>query len=157
MIIDTLDNWLNYPLGDAWKKAFDFLQTLTPESEEKKYNIQGDDIFAQIFSYETCAPETTEIETHEKYVDIQMVLSGGEKMECAARDGLAISIPYDSAQDVAFYKSLKPRPTQVEIIPGTFVMFFPHDAHMPELMRNGKAEIVKKVVVKVNVELLSFK
>ena len=154
MIIDTVDNWQHYPLGAAWKEVFNFLQTLTPDSEEKKYTIGDDDIFAQISSYKTCAPETTELETHDKYVDVQMVLSGGEKMECAPRAELEISVPYDSDRDVAFYKSLDPRPIQVEMVPGTFVMLFPHDAHMPELMRGGKAELVKKVVVKINAELL---
>lgn len=35
-----------------------------------------------------------------------------------------------------------------------FIIFFPHDAHMPYLMIGNKSEQVKKVVVKIKVKLL---
>ena len=39
--------------------------------------------------------------------------------------------------------------------PGTFVMFYPHDAHMPGLVFGDKPELIKKVVVKIKKELLA--
>ncbi len=154
MIIDKLKNWPLYPLGSAWQKAFEFLATLTPESAEKKYTIQGDDIFAMVMSYETQSPETAILESHQQYVDIQAVLVGAERFECAPTEGLEIETPYDAKKDVVFYQRNSPRPIQVNIFPGTFILLYPQDAHMPTLMVNDQPEQVKKVVIKIKLELL---
>ncbi|MBU1928128.1 YhcH/YjgK/YiaL family protein [bacterium] len=39
--------------------------------------------------------------------------------------------------------------------PETFVMLYPHDAHMAGLMIDVKPEFIKKVVVKIKKELLT--
>jgi YhcH/YjgK/YiaL family protein len=154
MIIDRLENWEHYHFGPAWKRAFEFLMTLTPGAEVKKYSLQGEEIFAQVASYETRTPETAVLETHRKYVDIQTVLSGSEKMECFSREGLAVDTPYDESKDAEFYKCSSPGPTRIDLSPGTFVMLYPQDAHMPGLMIEEKPELIKKVVVKIDLELL---
>ncbi|MGC9329842.1 MAG: YhcH/YjgK/YiaL family protein, partial [Candidatus Hinthialibacter sp.] len=76
MIFDEMGYWENYPLGPAWETAFTFLKTLAPDAEEKKYPIEGDDIFARVMSYETKPREEAVLEAHMKYVDIQTVLYG---------------------------------------------------------------------------------
>jgi len=45
MIIDDLCNYKNYHFGPAWEVAFNFLSSLTIDSTEQKYQLQGDDIF----------------------------------------------------------------------------------------------------------------
>ena len=35
MIIDKVEHFQDYPFGSAWKRAFEFLSTLTPETEDK--------------------------------------------------------------------------------------------------------------------------
>ncbi len=155
MIIDKLTNWNLYQSGPACKLAFDFLNALTPEAEEKKYILQGDDIFAIVMSYETKSPELALLETHRKYVDIQAVLSGGERFECFSKDELVVDVPYDETRDAEFYKRTAPGPVSINALPGTFIMLFPQDAHMPGLMIDEKAERVKKVVVKIKVDLLA--
>ncbi len=154
MIIDKLENWKHYHFGSAWTKAFEFLFTLSPDAEEKKYTIQGDDIFAIVMSYDTCSPETSLFESHQKYVDIQTVLIGSERFECSFTDTLSVQTPYDDATDVQWYKRIIPGQTRVDVCPDTFVMLYPHDAHMAALMTDEKSEHVKKVVVKIKAELL---
>ncbi len=155
MIIDTLENWQHYHYGAGWGHAFEFLQSLTANSEERRYDIQGDEIYAQVMSYETRAPQTAVLETHRKYVDIQAVLNGGERIECFAREGLEIDQPYNEAKDAEFYRRISPGPTRVDLFPGSFITFFPHDAHMPGLIIGEESEMVKKVVIKIRVELLA--
>jgi len=46
-------------------------------------------------------------------------------------------------------------PVCIDLSPGTFVMLFPHDAHMPSLAIEERPESVKKVVIKMNVALLA--
>ena len=154
MIIDKLENWPLYPFGSAWQTAFEFLATLTPESEEKKYTLQGDDIFAMVMSYQTQTPDTALLESHQKYVDIQAVLIGGERFECAPSEGLEIETPYDAKKDVVFYDPTSPRPVKVNIFPGTFIMLYPEDAHMPTLITHELPEQIKKVVIKIKLERL---
>jgi len=155
MIIDKLTFWENYQFGPAWKLAFEFLTSLTSDTDEKKYNLQGEDVFAIVMSYETKNPESALLETHRKYIDIQTVLMGGERIECFSRDELIVDTPYDESKDAEFYKRTCPGATRVDVFPGTFVMFFPQDAHMPALMIDEKPERIKKVVVKINVDLLA--
>ncbi len=154
MIIDRLENAKQYHFGPAWTKAFEFLNTLSPETEEKRYTIDGDNIFAIVMSYDTCTAETSLFESHQKYVDIQTVLIGAEGFECSFTNTLSSQTPYDDTKDVQWYKRTIPGQTRVEVCPDTFVMLYPHDAHMAALMTNEKPEHVKKVVVKIKKELL---
>ena len=155
MIVDKLENWKHYPFGAAWKHCVDFLTSLTPDSDEKKYTLQGDEIFARVMSYKTRTPETAVLETHRNYVDIQTVLSGGERIEWFYKDGLTVDTPYDELKDAEFYTRVGTGPAHVDVFPGTFVMLFPQDAHMPALMLEEKPELIKKVVVKIKKELLT--
>lgn len=154
MIIDKLENFEHYHFGAAWQKAFAFLKSLSPDSQERRYLIEGEDIFALVMSYETFAPESALFEAHRDYVDIQTVISGGEGFECAFKSDLTIETPYDAAVEAEFYKRTSPGQTRVNVFPGTFVMLYPHDAHMPGLMIGDEARLVKKVVVKIKKELL---
>jgi len=153
MIIDTLENWDYYHFGPAWKTAFDFLRTLSPGSEERKYAIDGSNMFAEIACYETISKETTSFESHRKYIDIQTILTGAEIIEVTPSAGLTVNTPYNDTNDVEFYNYSKTL-TKINLYPGTFTMLFPHDAHMPGLTPQGKPEQVKKVVVKIKKELL---
>lgn len=154
MIIDRLENSKHYHFGSAWTKAFEFLNTLSADAQERRYTIDGDDIFAIVMSYDTCTAESSLFESHQKYVDIQTVLIGTERFECSFTNTLSVKIPYDDVTDVQWYKRTTPGQTRVDICPETFVMLYPHDAHMAALMTNEKSEHVKKVVVKIKTELL---
>lgn len=154
MIIDKLENFEQYHFGSAWQRAFAFLNTLTPDSPDMKYPIDGDDIFAIVMSYNTTAPETGVFESHRNYVDIQSVIVGAEGFECAFSDELTPETPYDASKDAAFYKRTAPGQTRVNVLPGTFVMLYPHDAHLAGLMVETESKRVKKVVIKVKRELL---
>ncbi|MDM5270693.1 YhcH/YjgK/YiaL family protein [Sulfurovum sp. zt1-1] len=157
MIIDHLSNHHLYPLGSAWNKAFEFLASLTSETEEGKYAIEGEDIFAIVMSYTTTIPENSLLESHQNYVDIQTVLDGAERFECAHINDLSITVPYDSTKDLILYEHTTPRPFSADITPGTFIMLYPHDAHMAALMIYDAPKEIKKVVVKIKTELLNLK
>ncbi|MDD2652045.1 MAG: YhcH/YjgK/YiaL family protein [Sulfurimonas sp.] len=156
MVADKIEKWQNYPFGKAWQKAFAFLNTLTPTTKDAKYEIDGDDIFAIVMSYNTLKREDAVIESHQKYVDIQATLRGIEGFECFGIDTLAIKTPYDAAKDIAFYEKNAIPHSRINVTEGCFVMFFPHDAHMPCLRVADKHEHIKKVVIKIKAELLNY-
>jgi len=154
MIVDMIKNSCFYPYGDHWNQAFDFLKTLKPNSEDKKYNILGDDIYAIVTTYKTRTEKDAIFETHRKYIDIQTVISGREKLEWSPKDGLPVDIPYEETKDAEFYKPDFLRAGRIDVLPGFFVMLFPHDAHMPSLVFKNEIEEVKKVVIKFKMDLL---
>ncbi len=154
MIVDRLHNHKLYPLGSAWQLAFDFLLSLPPDAEEKKYPLLGDDLFAIVMSYQTGPPETAEIEAHRKYLDIQMVITGEEGIGWCQADELEIDTPYDASKDAELYKRPEHGLLRVDLFPGNFMALFPHDAHMPSLMTQEIPAFTKKVVVKVGMHLL---
>jgi YhcH/YjgK/YiaL family protein len=155
MIADSIQNSPLYPLGPAWDAAFEFLKTLTPDSATGKQVLDGDRQFAGIDVYNTKARTDAKLETHRKYVDIQVLLSGTEVIEIFPKHSLSVSEPYNAERDVEFYKKPEESHATVLLKPGQFLVFFPDDAHMPCLRAGPAAEPVKKVVIKVAVELLS--
>jgi YhcH/YjgK/YiaL family protein len=154
MIVDRLSNYKCYPFGKAWQLAFDFLRSLPADAEEKKYHLQGDDLFAIVMSYETGSPETAEIEAHRKYLDIQAVITGEEGIGWSQVEDLEIDTPYDVAKDAELYKHPAQGLLRVDLFPGDFMALFPHDAHMPSIMTQQGPVFTKKVVVKVGMHLL---
>jgi YhcH/YjgK/YiaL family protein len=150
MIIDTLSHAGNYTsLTPGIAMAFKFLKrpdlaTLQPG----KHLIDADKIFALIQDYTTRPAGDCRWESHRRYVDVQFVLSGREQMGWAPLDLLQVTKPYDAEKDVQF---LSGSGTMLPAPAGTFVIFMPHDAHMP-CVADGDTCPVRKIVIKVAVE-----
>ena len=113
-----------------------------------KYPIDGDKVFATISEYDTQDPADRKWENHKKYIDIQIILSGKEKMGKAPYAEATPDVPYNETKDIEFRKVSNGKNYLAE--PGTFFMFFPSESHMPNQNADGVAK-VKKVVFKVSV------
>jgi YhcH/YjgK/YiaL family protein len=154
MISDSIDHHHLYPYGAAWQKAFAFLRGLSPDTPTGKYVLDGTLMYAGIDVYATKTRETAKLETHRKYVDIQVLLSGAEVIDVYPKSSLTVNEPYDPGRDAEFYHVPETAPVRAELTPGRFLVFFPDDAHMPCLSVGSARQSVKKVVVKIAVELL---
>ena len=155
MIIDSLKNQTLYPYGDLWNKAFAFLRTVTPELEAGRYDIDGDNLFANLNCYETKPRTDAKPEDHQRYIDIQVIISGSETFEIFPKKGLRPVEPYDTERDLQFYHLPdEPAPVRFTLTPGQFAVFFPEDVHMPGLQSGDSAKPVQKVVLKVLAEQL---
>ncbi|MGC1391843.1 MAG: YhcH/YjgK/YiaL family protein [Bacteroidales bacterium] len=133
---------------ERWKKAFNFLKSSDlSKLELKRYDIDGDNLFATVSEYITKNEETTNFEAHRKYIDIQYVISGKELMNIAPLASVKeVITPYDAAKDIEFMTVA--RIVNYEATPSNFFIFFPDDAHRPGL-KNGVNSRVKKVVIKL--------
>lgn len=136
---------------ERWDKAFTFLKNSDFQKlETKRYDIDGDNLFATISEYKTKDPETTNYEAHRKYIDIQYVISGEEIMNVAPLSTVKeVVTPYDESKDIEFI-------TVSSIVnhkasPSNFFIFFPDDAHRPGI-KVGVNLPVRKVVVKLKVQ-----
>jgi biofilm protein TabA len=131
-----------------WDKAFAYFRdTNLEELPVGKYPIDADNVFAAVTDNPTKDYANTNWESHRKYIDMQCVVRGAEKMGQAPLDKATVTKPYDEARDVANYSAEGP---QYEARPGTIYVFFPQDVHRPNIKVDG-IDKDKKVVVKVRV------
>ena len=87
-------------------------------------------------------------EAHRKFIDIQYLLKGTEKNCSLPIEKLKETKPYKEETDAAFYEAAIPA-QELMLGDGYFAIYWPQDGHMPCLSAAG-AEMVKKVVVKIN-------
>ena len=148
MILDHLNNAArSLPLHKDFAKAFEFLrQAGLKDMADGKYPIDGDRVVATIAASEGRGTAGAKIEAHRKFIDIQFTIAGEEVIGWKPTPACSpVITPYDPVKDIEF---LGGEPiTWVTVPPGTFMIFFPEDAHAP-LAGKGK---VRKVVVKVAV------
>jgi YhcH/YjgK/YiaL family protein len=149
MIIDQLENSALYcSISSRLAKAFDYLNNNNLVSlEVGKYEIEGTDVFAIISEYQTKNEGDAKWEAHHNYADVQYIISGEERMGYSPLETMNIREPYNSEKDIIF---LNGSGDYVTATAGTFIVFFPHDAHQP-CVSIGNGSKVKKVVVKVRV------
>jgi len=131
-----------------WDKAFTFLKEHNLDTiSVGKYPIDGTNVFATVTADSSKDFDKTKWESHRKYIDLQCVIKGEEKMGKAPIEKLTVTKPYDEAKDVANYSG----DGEIYTVPaGTFMIFFPSDAHRPNITPGGN-KIVKKIVIKVAV------
>ncbi len=136
---------------ERWNQAFEFLKTHDLQNLElKRYDIDGDNLFATVSEYTTQSEDEKHYEAHRKYVDIQYVISGREEIGVSPlADTTQTFQNYDPAKDIGFY-AVNPV-KNYEATPRNFFIFFPSDAHRPGLDPGEKTQ-VKKLVIKLKVE-----
>ncbi|MDQ6905082.1 MAG: YhcH/YjgK/YiaL family protein, partial [Bacteroidota bacterium] len=132
----------------TWDKAFAFLKDNDLQNlAVGKYPIDGDNAFATITQDSTKVFDKTNWESHRKYLDLQSVISGEEKIGVCPIEDATVTKSYDEKRDAANYTAKGKIYTAV---PGTFFIFFPGDAHRPGITTGGNA-VDKKLVIKIKV------
>src|SRR4030042_7009969 len=107
MIIDHIDNYKKYNMGKAWETAFDFLKKFNINSEPKRYDIKGNDIYLLLVSYNSKPEEEARLESHREYIDIQIGLEGREIIKWYNADKLKPNTSYNKENDIIFYDNPK--------------------------------------------------
>ncbi len=147
MIKDKIKNAkLYYNISENLKKGFLWLENTDLENiADGKYEIGGTDVYASVQTYET--KSEANYESHKKYIDIQYMIKGIEKVGVTDIENCTTCIEYDKEKDLEFYH-INCEDEYIELDEGQFLVLFPNDAHKPSIAHKEKA-IVKKVVVKV--------
>jgi YhcH/YjgK/YiaL family protein len=131
-----------------WDKAFAFLRDHNLDSLPKgKYTIDGDNVTASVSVDPSRDFEKTNWESHRKFIDIQCIISGEEKMGVCPVADATVTKEYDEKRDAANYSA---EGKFYVAGPGEFFIFFPADAHRPNITPGGN-KVVKKIVIKVRV------
>ena len=148
MIFDRLENKACYTNAHPLlAKAFEFLEEYNKNPlAAGNYEIVGTDLFAKVLHYET-KPEG-KYETHRKYIDIQYMVEGSERVYYRdTKDDMIHRDEYNEVKDVIFYQD-STEDFEFVLTPGRFAIFFPEDVHKPSISVN-QPEAVKKIVLKV--------
>jgi biofilm protein TabA len=152
MILDRLEHAPLYSgLGPHLAAALKYLaQTDFAPLPDGRYELDGDRLYAIVQRYRTKPVAEARWEAHRRYVDVQHVVAGVERMGWTAlRDGWKAAVPYDPAKDVLFFDA---QGQFFDVPAGHFVIFAPRDVHAPGLQADGDIDDVLKVVVKCRVE-----
>ncbi|MGL5938314.1 MAG: YhcH/YjgK/YiaL family protein [Phocaeicola sp.] len=144
MIVDTLENLKRYrSINPLFTQAIDFLMSTDLASyDQGKIELEADKLFAIFAEMEPKKQEDAKLETHNKFIDIQIPLSGVEYMGYTPR-ALLKEESYDEERDITFYPGLADN--YIAVKPGMFILFFPEDAHAPGITPDG----VRKVIIKI--------
>ena len=147
MITDNIKKSKRYKnISRGIEKGLNFLKnTDFSKYEEGKYEIQGDEIFFMVQKYNTKSMDEGIFEAHKKYVDIQFIYSGREKIGFTNSMPMIETKEYNEENDCVLFEG---KSECISLKEGCFAIFFPEEKHMPGINFGDKSEVTK-VVVKV--------
>lgn len=151
MISDNLNNAKQYfSLSEKIKRGFEFLLNSDLKNmQDGKHIIDGDEIYANVQTLITKPVEEAKWEAHRKYIDIQYVIKGKEKMGYGIlSDFNETVVKYDDDKDITFLNGKNYN--YIDVKEGNFVVFYPNDVHAP-MLSVSNCEEIKKVIVKIKI------
>ena len=133
MICDTLTNASRYqhlhpkfPMAFAW-----VAQAENRARTDGEYEVVGRDLYVIIQTGQTMPAHEKRFESHRRYIDIQINLSGCEIMEWTPSTGLPVIDDFKPDNDIRFHAPVPHATTSLLIKPNEFAIFWPEDAHKP--------------------------
>ena len=151
MVVDRLDQAGRYlGLHPHFQQAFEFLERVARDPDrfaDGRHTLVEGRLAVILERAEGRGLSGARLEAHRKMIDIQLVLSGEERIgwrpqpECRE-----IVETYSAERDIEFYSEQST--TWVDLRRGDFAIFFPTDAHAP-LAGSGP---LRKAIAKVAVE-----
>jgi YhcH/YjgK/YiaL family protein len=148
MIIDELQNSDRYlTVHPGFRQAFAFLRR--PDLKDLavgRHAIDGDRIYAIVARDPGGKKDQAQLETHERYIDVQLVVDGCDNMGWRPKSqcGGAVDV-YDSDRDIQFFND--PPLVFLPVGVGMFAVFFPEDAHQPLIGEGTIGKVIVKVAV----------
>lgn len=123
-----------------WAKSHDMAAL-----EPGRHDIDGDRLYLNLNEYEPKPFEQCKFEAHRRYIDVQVMVSGVERIDsqdvskCDAE-------PFNEEDDFTLLEGTAA--VQTILTDGTFAVYFPEDTHKPSIAVDGSSH-VKKGVFKV--------
>lgn len=145
MIFDMLTNSSLYTgISPRLKTAFYYLtSTDLAALPVGRIDLDGDHVYVLVQEYLTKRSDQGFWEAHRRYLDVQYMHSGCERIDYALLNTMELG-EYSEERD---FQAMKGIGSPLNLVAGSFAVFFPQDAHMPGLACGMQLQ-VKKVVVK---------
>mgnify|MGYP002870192231 CR=1 FL=1 len=151
MIIDRIEHWESYiGLVPHYEEAVRFALTLTekPLGRYECTSLPEGTVYAMVQEGEGQPFCEGKLEAHRRYLDMQIMLEGGETVGYAEITGLPEAVPYDREKDIGFYDG---GGQPVQIRKGMFYLVLPQDGHMPSRALEGEKRY-RKIVLKIRLD-----
>ena len=112
------------------------------------------DIYMNVDEFDSVVPTSKQAEMHRKYLDIQVLIQGEEMIEASpVYPDLAKFDDYREAQDYQLSPDIDHK-MAIILRPKMFAVFYPYEPHKPGCYFNGQSAPIKKLVVKIPIELV---
>jgi len=151
MIYDSLHNFSMYLcLHPHFADALAFLKKhegILPALMAGSYDINSSGAFASVSEYESKPISEGFLEYHRKFIDIQIIIKGREKIGVVQKDDCR-DLGYEEEKDLG---KVEGSVDYITMDRNKVAIFFPQDAHMPQISCSDQREKVKKVVFKIPV------
>ncbi|MFC5647863.1 YhcH/YjgK/YiaL family protein [Paenibacillus solisilvae] len=155
MIYSDLTNWekerATFP--EPVRRAIERLQQTDLDAlPAGKHEFGEPGMFLLINEVTTQEKSRVKPESHQLHTDIQLVLSGRERMYVAkvSEEQIITDNRYET-QDIAFYEHVQ-HENYIDLVPGDFIVLFPTDIHRPNCSVSEDTPL-RKAVVKVHRDL----
>ncbi len=146
MILTTVERLKNYLQKNNKTTTIEFIDKIYGEGIECGRHDIDENCFANVFI--NVGVENDKIlESHKKYIDVQIILEGKEEMLYKDVEQLTPKCEYNQADDYILYDASNCVQTQIQR--GDVVIFYPEDAHKLYVAKNQKES--KKAVLKIKV------
>ena len=153
MISDELRSLPSAGLHPVLQQALTLAVAANPQEKTPgRYELQGDNIFMNVMQFATQSPEQKKAELHREYIDIQVLLSGEERILFGMADSARQCEEMHVEDDYQLCSQIADEQAMV-LKPGRFVIFMPGEPHKPGCVVQAPMDI-KKVVIKVRASLL---
>lgn len=128
-------------------KAAKFASKVGKNAKDGRYDIDGDKMFAIVSAYPTKMDRSLPFEGHRKYIDLQCLLSGEERIDIVQGKGFKVTQKYSVKKDIYFIRPPE-RYSSIILTPGTFAVLHPQDLHRPG-QGITKSSPARKLVIKI--------
>ena len=134
-------------LSNLSETVYNFLQNadFTILDDGRKNLDKG--CYVNVETYNTRSREECRFESHRKYIDVQYIINGAEKIIIVPSCDLKQQIPYDSSKDIEFFSDNE-KGEMFSLEAGDFLVIPPETAHMPCVSFN-RCTRVRKAVFKI--------
>ncbi|MGO2169626.1 N-acetylneuraminate anomerase [Pseudoalteromonas sp.] len=140
-------------LPDAFQKAIKYLDSVDLDALSiGRHDIDGENMYANVMTFETGTADSKQAEVHKEYIDMQILISGSERIEFALKDKHPHATIYDEKDDYYLVESLLCT-NEVTLKPRQFAIFFPEEPHKPGCLVD-KPSVLKKAVIKIHIKCL---
>lgn len=128
-------------------KAVAYIDSLDFDSLSLGTHEVSPDFYFNVMEYVPSPEQEVRYESHRKYIDIQRLFEGEERMMIAETSMLTPATQYDADKDYLLYENSSCL-SGLLFRPGSCLVLFPNNAH--KAVRNGEKETkVKKIVGKL--------
>ncbi len=141
MIFDRMERLSQYKgLNANLDRLIDFALSRDADAlNPGKNDVDGDNCWV-MRNVAGLQPETALFERHMAYIDLQIPLDEGEIITVRPVEDLTWP---PSDQETQFTEG--PAGTPLDLVPGTFAIFFPGDAHNCGISKSGQTQVRKLV------------